>query len=86
MTVAWTGPLAPLIEALAAELAYTYTVTGTPPAQPIIVAIHRTDTEVWRITRDAVAAVRVLNMDDWGNYRIEGRGKMGADQGLTQTL
>ncbi len=53
----WTGPAEPLLEALASHIDYEYKVTGPPPAQPLIVTISRRDEPVWMLLRDVAISL-----------------------------
>ena len=57
ITVEWTGPITPLLTALAEHIGYEFSVAGQPPAQPVVVTIHRRHEPVWRVFRDAGAVI-----------------------------
>lgn len=56
ISVDWTGPLEPLVKAVAEEVGYGFTQTG-PAHPPVILTIRRTDEQAWKILRDAGRAV-----------------------------
>lgn len=56
-SVDWTGPVEPLLQALADHVGYTYQVTGPAPAQPLIVTIARRDEPIWLLMRDVAISL-----------------------------
>ena len=57
ISVDWTGPVEPLLRAIAEHIGYTYKVTGPAPAQPVIVTISRRDEPVWTLMRDVAISL-----------------------------
>ncbi len=53
----WTGPVEPLLKAIAEHIDYEYQVTGPAPAQPLIVTISRRDEPVWLLMRDVAISL-----------------------------
>ncbi len=58
ISVDWTGPAPPLIEAMARQIGYGYSSSGPPPAAPVILTMHRRDEQAWRVLRDAGIALK----------------------------
>ena len=57
VSVDWTGPAEPLLEALADHVGYTWQVTGPAPAHPLVVTISRRDEPVWLLMRDVAISL-----------------------------
>ena len=57
VSVDWTGPVEPLLEALADHVGYTWQVTGPAPAHPLVVTISRRDEPIWLLMRDVAISL-----------------------------
>ena len=57
VSVDWTGPVEPLLEAMADLIDYDWQVTGPAPAHPLIVSISRRDEPVWLLMRDVAISL-----------------------------
>jgi defect-in-organelle-trafficking protein DotD len=53
MSVAWTGPVAPLLQRLAIRVGYQYQQIGMPPTAPVTVSINVIERPVLEVLRDA---------------------------------
>lgn len=52
-TLDWTGPIGPLVKEIASLSGFGFRQLGNPPSIPVIVAIHKVDTPLGLILRDA---------------------------------
>ena len=57
LSIDWTGPVGPLVQAVAEQVGYGYVETGPEPAAAFMLTIRRRDEQAWRILRDAGLAV-----------------------------
>ncbi len=75
ISVDWTGPLAPLLDAVAGEIGYRFVETGPGRAQPVMITMHRLDAPAWEILRDAgmAAATEALVITDVPRRTLEMR-------------
>jgi defect-in-organelle-trafficking protein DotD len=53
MSVAWTGPVSPLLQRLALRVGYKFEQIGTPPTAPVTVSINVIEQPVLEVLRDA---------------------------------
>ncbi len=72
VSVDWTGPLTPLVWAMADQIGYSFSQTG-PQGQPVMVTMNVMDQPVWEILRDAgmAATTRAVIIVDAPARRIE---------------
>ena len=57
ISIEWTGPVEPLLAALADEIGYRMAVTGSASAQPVMISMSRLDEPVWHVFRDIGMAI-----------------------------
>ncbi|MCY4326952.1 MAG: DotD/TraH family lipoprotein, partial [Rhodobacteraceae bacterium] len=72
VSVDWTGPLSPLVWAMAEQIGYEFHQSG-PKRPPVMITINSLDTPIWEILRDAgiAATTRAVIIVDAPAQRIE---------------